>query len=48
MHKGKRKAKGTGPVTMTPVMGILERTQDDKHSRVFLKVTETRRKLELQ
>jgi transposase-like protein len=48
VHKGKRKAKGTGPVTMTPVMGILERTQDDKHSRVFLKVTETRRKPELQ
>ena len=26
MHKGKRKAKGTGPVAMTPVMGLLERT----------------------
>ena len=23
MHKGKRKAKGTGPVAMTPVMGLL-------------------------
>jgi transposase-like protein len=33
---------------MTPLMGILERTQGDKHSRVFLKVTKTRRKPELQ
>src|SRR5438105_2410548 len=29
MHKGKRKVKGTGPIAMTPVMGILERTEGD-------------------
>jgi transposase-like protein len=48
MHKGKRKAKGTGTVAMTPVMGILERGNSDKPSRVFLRVTESTRKPELQ
>lgn len=48
MHKGKRKAKGTGPVAMTPVMGMLERTTDDKSSRVILKVVKNVKKPELQ
>ena len=48
MHKGKRKAKGTGPVAMTPVMGLLERTIGNKSSRVVLKVVKTTRKPELQ
>jgi len=48
MHKGQRQTKGTGPIAMTPVMGILERAKADQHSRVFLKVTKTRRKPELQ
>jgi transposase-like protein len=38
MHKGKRKSKGTGPVAMTPVMGLLERNTVKKSSRVILKV----------
>ena len=48
MHKGKRKAQGTGPVAMTPVMGLLERTTANRASRVVLKVVETTRKTELQ
>jgi transposase-like protein len=48
MHKGKRKVKGTGPIAMTPVMGLLERTTEKKHSRVILNVVETTRKKELQ
>jgi len=48
MHKGQRKVKGTGPVAMTPVMGLLERTSGKKHSRVILKVVKNRRKAELQ
>jgi transposase-like protein len=48
MHKGKRKANGTGPVAMTPVMGLLERTTAKRHSKVILKVVETTRKSELQ
>lgn len=48
MHKGKRKAKGTGMVAMTPVMGLLERNASKKQSRVILKVVETTRKAELQ
>ena len=48
MHKGKRKVKGTGPVAMTPVMGLLERTAGKGASRVVLKVVETTRKTELQ
>jgi transposase-like protein len=38
MHKGKRKSKGTGPVAMTPVMGLLERTTEKQASRVIMKV----------
>jgi len=48
MHKRKRKAKGTGPVAMTPVMGLLERTTDKKSSRVILKVVKNVKKPELQ
>ena len=48
MHKGKRKAQGTGPVAMTPVMGLLERTTSKAASRVVLKVVDTTRKPELQ
>ena len=48
MHKGKRKAKGTGPVAMTPVMGLLERTTAKRASRVKLQVLQGRRKAELQ
>jgi transposase-like protein len=48
MHKGKRRAKGTGPVAMTPVMGLLERTTAKRASRVKLQVLKGRRKAELQ
>ena len=48
MHKGKRKANGTGPVAMTPVMGLLERTTAKRASKVALKVVDTTRKPELQ
>lgn len=48
MHKGKRKVKGRGPVGMTAVMGLLERTTAKKPSRVSLKVVPTIRKPELQ
>lgn len=48
MHKGQRKAKGTGPVAMTPVMGLLERTTERRASQVRLHVVETTRKPELQ
>jgi transposase-like protein len=46
MHKGKRKAKGTGPVAMTAVQGLLER--HSKPSRVVLKVMKNRRRIEAQ
>lgn len=48
MHKGQRKIKGTGPVAMTAVMGLLERGTDKAKSRVRLKVVKNRRKTELQ
>lgn len=48
MHVGKRAVKGTGPIAMTPVVGILERGKDGKASRVVLKVTKGRQKAELQ
>jgi transposase-like protein len=48
MHKGQRKVRGTGPVAMTPVMGLLERTTAKRASRVVLKVVDTTRKAELQ
>jgi hypothetical protein len=48
MHKGKRKVKGTGPIAMTAVQGLLERTTAKRESRVIVKVVETRKKVELQ
>ncbi|HUI06303.1 MAG TPA: IS1595 family transposase [Verrucomicrobiae bacterium] len=48
MHKGQRKAKGTGPVAMTPVMGLLERNTPEKSSRVILNVVRNVRRGELQ
>jgi transposase-like protein len=50
MHKDKRaeKVKGTGGMSMTPVMGLLERNVRKQSSRVVLKVLNTRRKSELQ
>jgi transposase-like protein len=46
MHKGKRKARGTGPVAMTAVQGLLQR--HTKGSKVILKVMKNRRKIEAQ
>ena len=46
MHKGKRKAKGTGPVAMTAVQGLLERHAGG--SKVIAKVMKNRRKIEAQ
>lgn len=37
MHKGKRKAKGTGAAGKAVVMGLLERNSGGSHSRVRLK-----------
>ena len=48
MHKGLRKIKGRGPVAMTPVMGLLQRTTAKRVSRVKLEVLQGRRKAELQ
>lgn len=50
-QKAKRKAahgKGTGPIAMTPVQGVLERTTRDAVSRVKLKVLKTTKKAEIQ
>lgn len=47
-HFGKRKVKGSGPVAMTPVMGLLERSTAKRASRVILKVVATTKKAELQ
>jgi transposase-like protein len=49
MHKDKRALKviGTGGISMTPVMGLLERGTRKQASRVVLKVLKTRRKAEL-
>jgi transposase-like protein len=46
MHYGKRKRKGTGPVAMTPVQGLLER--HSKGSKVIVKVMKNRKKIEAQ
>jgi hypothetical protein len=46
MHKGKRKVKGTGPMAMTAVQGLLERHAGG--SRVVTKVMRDRRKIEAQ
>jgi transposase-like protein/archaeosine-15-forming tRNA-guanine transglycosylase len=46
MHAGKRKAKGTGPVAMTAVQGLLERHAGG--SRVITRVMKNRRRIEAQ
>jgi transposase-like protein len=46
MHFGKRQRKGTGPVAMTPVQGLLERHTGG--SRVIAKVMKNRRRVEAQ
>lgn len=49
MKKSKKaQFKGAGTVSMTPVMGLLERNAPDKCSRVRLKVVKTTKKPELQ
>jgi transposase-like protein len=48
MHKGKRAVKGTGPIAMTPVAGVLQRAREGQHSKVQLKVVQNRKKAELQ
>jgi transposase-like protein len=50
MHKDKRleKVKGTGPIAMTAVQGLLERGTRDSVSRVKLKVVKTTKKAEIQ
>jgi transposase-like protein len=46
MHKGKRKVKGTGPMAMTAVQGLLERHAGG--SRVITKVMRNRKRIEAQ
>lgn len=46
MPKWKRKVKGTGPIAMTPVQGLLER--HSKGSKVIVKVMKSRKKVEAQ
>jgi transposase-like protein len=40
MHKGQRRVKGTGPIAMTPVQGLLERKTGKRASRVILKAVD--------
>lgn len=50
-QKAKREAvhgKGTGPIAMTAVQGVLERSTRDRLSRVKLKVLKTTKKAEVQ
>jgi transposase-like protein len=47
MHKNRRTGVGDAGIKKTPVQGILERTQGDKASRVFLKVVPNTRRPEL-
>ena len=48
MHKGKRKVNGTGPVAMTAVQGLLERTTRKRGSQVRAMVIPDRQKATLQ
>ncbi len=48
MHKDKRTGVGNPGTEKTPILGILERSEGDKPSRVYCKVTKGRRKPELQ
>ena len=47
MHKGRRKAKGTGMGGKTAVMGLLERHSADKHARIIAGVVPSTHKREL-
>ena len=47
-HLGQRTVKGRGPVGMTPVVGLLERTTPEKPSRVVLKVVKGVKRPHLQ
>jgi transposase-like protein len=48
MHKGKRKAKGTGVVAMTPVMGLLQRDVRKGHSKIKLHIPKSTKRKDLQ
>jgi transposase-like protein len=48
MHVGKRKVNGTGPVAMTPVQGLLERTTRKRGSQVRTMVVPDRKTATLQ
>jgi transposase-like protein len=48
MHKEKRTGVGHAGLKKTPIQGLLERTTEEKPSRVRLKVLRTNRKTEIQ
>jgi transposase-like protein len=48
MHKDRRTKEGNPATAKTPIQGVLERTTEDKLSRVKLRVLKTTRKTELQ
>jgi len=48
MHKNRRTGVGDAGINKTPIQGVLQRSTEDKHSRVKLKVLNTTRKTELQ
>jgi len=48
MHFGARKVKGAGPVGKAAVMGLLERSEEKKKSKVKLRVAKTLTRAELQ
>jgi transposase-like protein len=48
MHKERRTKEGNPATAKTPIQGVLERTTEDKLSRVKLRVLKTTRKTELQ
>jgi len=43
-----RKTRGTGPMNMTAVVGLLERGTDGKHSKIVARVARSRKKADLQ
>jgi transposase-like protein len=48
MHRGKRKARGTGVGGKAAVLGLLERTSENKPSRVALRIVENVKRPALQ
>jgi transposase-like protein len=48
MHKDRRTKEGNPATAKTPIQGVLERTTEDKLSRVKLRVLKTTRRTELQ